>query len=756
MQLPGRDDPRVDILGLVSDWLRDESNGTWLLILDNADNEKIFRKADTSISNTQQDDVSRPSLLAHIPQTPTGRVLVTSRNRAAGFRVAGHHESMITIEPMDETDSLALFRKKTTSNSMDSDIRALLKALEFNPLAVTQAAAYISINMMDALDYRDVLLKNESNQTTLLDKDAGDLRRDPEVPNAVITTFQLSYEQIREDNSKSASLLSLMSVLNRQGIPESLLLEYDIDPFVLKKNLSPLLAFSLIKPGSDGKTYELHRLVQLAMRKWLDTHDERARWNKTALELVGKAFPGGNFENWVICEALLAHVEVILDYDFHETEELLMEASILYNLAWYFSTIGDGQRARSKIEKAVAIREQKLPQDDPILLTSYSLYGRVLWELNENEAADRILQQAISGKEKTQGPENPNALVDFSYRALIKADQGEYTVAEDMHRKALAVFEEVVGPQHNRTLTSTLNLSMVLEKQGKYEEAETLARKALAGYESTLGPEHPNTLACLITLGGMLKQQGNYEEAEKLMQRAFAGCEKIMGPKHSRTILCLNTLGFLQEHQGDHQLAEKTYRQAFERSEETLGPEDYNTLLSVTSIARTLKEQRKYEESEAMTRRALSGYEKTLGPEHIDTLTCLGELGTVLKHQEKHEELEQVHRQLLERREKILGPDHPDIVHSLFYLGIMCHYQRKYSDAAVLYKRAYAGFQNILGEDHATTIECRNDLTLVLERIENAHSGKEIENNRNKGVSAVKKPWRLWARMSSSFGRPSS
>ena len=42
IDLPGRDDPKVDILHLVRNWLCDERNGRWLLILDNADDYSVF------------------------------------------------------------------------------------------------------------------------------------------------------------------------------------------------------------------------------------------------------------------------------------------------------------------------------------------------------------------------------------------------------------------------------------------------------------------------------------------------------------------------------------------------------------------------------------------------------------------------------------------------------------------------------------------------------------------------------------------
>ena len=42
VKLAGREDHKVDILRLVRAWLRDESNGKWIIIVDNADDLSIL------------------------------------------------------------------------------------------------------------------------------------------------------------------------------------------------------------------------------------------------------------------------------------------------------------------------------------------------------------------------------------------------------------------------------------------------------------------------------------------------------------------------------------------------------------------------------------------------------------------------------------------------------------------------------------------------------------------------------------------
>lgn len=42
LELPGRDNPKVNVLRLVYNWLSSKANGQWLMILDNVDDGSVF------------------------------------------------------------------------------------------------------------------------------------------------------------------------------------------------------------------------------------------------------------------------------------------------------------------------------------------------------------------------------------------------------------------------------------------------------------------------------------------------------------------------------------------------------------------------------------------------------------------------------------------------------------------------------------------------------------------------------------------
>jgi tetratricopeptide (TPR) repeat protein len=632
LKLPGRDDPQVDMLRLVSRWLADESNGPWFLVLDNADNTNMFSYLTPQMAHEQGFDSSKALLLAYIPQTATGSILITSRNTDSAYKLSGDYKNIIHISPMDASEALELLKTKLPRVKSAPNCLELLTALDHVPLAVTQAAAYISKGAprMDISRYLDLFNESESNRTSLLDEDAGDLRRDPEVPNSVITTWHISFNQIRRDNPLAADLLSLMSVLNGQGIPESLLVKNN-DRLLFEAALALLLGFSLVVAESTGDHFEMHRLVQLATRKWLVIHNESDKWNQTALRLLSETFPNGDYQNWKLCGRLLPHVDAVLSNSFHKEIDLLQQASILHNLSWYLWAKGRYQLSRFKIEEALEIRRLYLDKGDRNLFGSFGLYGTVLHSQGKYDEAETMYRQTLKLREEVLGQKHPDTLASMNNLALVLKSQGKYDEAEAIHRQELQLSEEVLGQKHPKTLTSMNNLARVLKSQGKYDEAEAMHRQALQLQEEVLGHKHPNTLASMNNLALVLENQGKYDKAEAMHRQVLQLSEEVLGQKHPDTLASMNNLALVLKSQGKYDEAEAIHRQVLPLSEEVLGQKHPNTLNSVYNLGYLLQSRKKYDDASVLYQRACLGYKEVLGINHPTTLACSTSYSSMLE-----------------------------------------------------------------------------------------------------------------------------
>ena len=81
-----------------------------------------------------------------------------------------------------------------------------------------------------------------------------------------------------------------MAVLDRQGIPKTLLRRDGERRTEFTTALGTLQAFSLIAVEKGGTTFEIHRLVQISVQRWLEFQGETAKWQVEALKVLRAAF----------------------------------------------------------------------------------------------------------------------------------------------------------------------------------------------------------------------------------------------------------------------------------------------------------------------------------------------------------------------------------------------------------------------------------------------------------------------------------
>ena len=498
LQLPGHDDPKTDTLRLVYNWLCEEDNGQWLMVLDNADDIGVFYPR-PGTGTSQGAGVEAPQPLASfMPQTENGRILVTSRSRDAAARLTGGTQNILSIQAMNDSQAQQLLRKKLGDKYEEGAAVDLLRALEHLPLAITQAAAYILLRWPEESPstYLAKFRQGERRGARLLQKDAGDLRRDPSASNSVARTWQITFDQIRLEKPSAADLLMLMSQFNPQGIPKWVLESdrrhwrssdssgagraredgtedgrsdnrsdngsesgSDDQHDNFDNDLHILRQYSLVTVTTQKSEYEMHALVQLCTRAWVSSSGNKREWNRRFLQVMAREYPAGMYENWSKCQQLDPHVEHVIRKKPTDEEDAKNWAQLLSNVGWY------------------------------------------------------------------------------------KAEAGMYEVAEQVDRQALGGREKVLGPEHPDTLTSVGNLAVVLWRQGKYEEAERMNRRALDGREKVLGPEHPDTLTSMNNLTFVYKAQGRDGDAESLMVKCVQLRQRVLGPHHPYTTSSLSALG---------------------------------------------------------------------------------------------------------------------------------------------------------------------------------------------------------------------
>jgi hypothetical protein len=164
----------------VHDWLRDDWKGKWVFILDNVDDAAFLVETPRTSQDGQTNGVGsgnlRP-LVTYLPQCPNGSILITTRSKYAALKLVEQRD-IIAIEPMSKPDALALLEGKLGWH--DNDATELAAELEFMPLAIAQAAAYISqrVPRYSVREYLQDFRKSDRKRASLLNHDSEQLRRD--------------------------------------------------------------------------------------------------------------------------------------------------------------------------------------------------------------------------------------------------------------------------------------------------------------------------------------------------------------------------------------------------------------------------------------------------------------------------------------------------------------------------------------------------------------------------------------------------
>lgn len=388
---------------------------------------------------------------------------------------------------------------------------------------------------MSLRKYLAALEKNEQNLIDHLSKDLQDHRRESGFPNSIFRTLKLSFDQIQAQEPPTAKVFSLMAMLDRQQIPESLIcdvVERDID-FTIA--IGTLDGFSLINKGVREETFTMHRLVQLSVRQWLEHEDQKIHYARQALQLLGERFPRGDYENWHICESLLPHAQQVLKHDLILEEDERQRASLLYLVGSFDWRQGRYVSAYQAVSKAYNIYREQSGEVATMTLNSLSLLAVILRYQEKYEAAEEMAQRALNCKEMTLGLEHSDTLNSVSDLVWIFLKQAKYEAAEEMAQRALKGREMTLGRGHPDTLSSVDHLAMMFQSQRKYEIAEKMNQRALKGREMTLGLEHPTTLHSVYSLAYSYDTQRKYDDASVLYLRAEAGFLKTLGPDHPKT-----------------------------------------------------------------------------------------------------------------------------------------------------------------------------------------------------------------------------
>lgn len=592
MQLPGWNDPTVDTLRLLHQWLNNDQNGKWLFVLDNADDINILEEKLPS-------RFFPAGINRFFPQRASGTLLVTTRDKRIGERLAVRGKTT-TVPAMDMSEGRQLFKYYLPADLSIrlNSIERLVDVLEHLPLAITQAAAYITENNVSIEKYLSILQDGGGEVWELLGESLSDDRRIRPESNSVIKTWKLSFESISKQDPRAADILSLMAMFDRQGIPAFLLIRDNESAMAFTKSMATLNNFSLVAKAGDEGIYSMHPLVQVSAQAWLELRNATFKWRQEALFILAKSFPSGDYDTWRACEALLPHTRVVLQHEIPQKDCALKRAELLQKLAWFDRTQGHHNSALSKAQEALEIFQRLEGENTPMALSNMTTVGDCLIKQDKLQEAECILRKSRILHDQALGSSHPETLRSMGNLAWVWFRQGRHEEAESLGRENLTGREQALGFDHPDTLLSMNDLSVMLIAKGSLDEAQKLGLASLVLRLQLRAPDHPDVLESQTTLAQILGGQGNYEDAEEQIRSVLESRRRVSGHLHPTTLILMHELAFYIAAQGKKTEAIQLYQSTLDIQEKVLGGSHSDTIITRFNLADELVNIGKLEEAE--------------------------------------------------------------------------------------------------------------------------------------------------------------
>ena len=752
-QIPSRDDPNVDALQLVRDWLETKYECRWLMIFDSVDDHTMFFETYAYTGK---------ALREYVPQSSKGSILYTTRNTDIGRDLA-LDRLPITVPSMDVYEAQALLGQRIRAESTETEQLELLGELVYLPLAISQATAFMMKRRKSVAEYVKLYRGGESTRIRLLGQRFNYHGREARPIESVVTTWWLSFTYIKRENPRAAEILSMMSFMDQQGIPFSLLIADEEDEFDFEEAMGLLEAFSLVTLDTHRYACNIHRLVTVAVQAWLSGYEnKREVIAAQVLERVSVRFPSGYFETWPTCRIYFPHAEEVLRSSavVTKTASLHAKASLLFNLSTYLMTQGRYEASELSAMESMQIFERLYGSEHPDTLSAIACCAQTMHKLGRYQDAALLQRRILKSREKVLGIRHRATLESLNALGSNLQFLGQYREAEEIHRRELIEKQELLNMQPEDigmqadVLIAMNNVAGVLSYQRKFVEAEQLHREALDKGERVLGRLHPDVFITRGQLAGTVRSQDRLDEAEQMYNALLKDRIESLGDRHPDTLITLSNLATVAARKGNHQKAESIYREALRIEQEILGLKHPSTINIMHNLACSACDRKDYAQAATEFKAVLELQKEVMGPTHpytmrnrrnlavalrrcgdpeqankldnetlemvnsldenkeTERLQTLENLAKGLRDQKRYEEAESIHRQELELR-LASGVDEKGLQDNLNDIAFVLAQQGKHVEAETIYNQILSYRTVHYGPEHEETLQTLWNLALT-------------------------------------------
>ncbi|MGP3966619.1 tetratricopeptide repeat protein [Streptomyces sp. 6N223] len=539
------------------------------------------------------DDLTDPAHVRGLwpPASPTGRTLVTTRRRDAALVGRGRVVDVGLFTEAEAVSHLADALAQYGRREPREQLAALAHDLGYLPLALSQAAAYVTDTGLSCAEYRILLADRRRNLADLVPED-GSLPDDQAATVAATWALSIAHADTLRPAGLARPMLQLASMLDSNGIPESVLTsepalahlsQNRTDPVTAEDATAALRALhrmSLI--DHTHHAVRIHQLIQRATRDTL-TDEQRHALARAAGDALLAAWPEIERDT-AFAHALRANASVMA----RNAEEALLQPaahSVLFRAGRSLGEAGQPAAARNHYRHLADTIDAHLGADHPDTLSVRHALAYWGGEAGDAAVAATAFEELLADRLRVLGPDHPDTLNSRAMLARFRGEAGDAAGAVVALQELLADRVRVLGPDHPGTLMARAMLAYFRGEAGDAAGAVVALQELLADRVRVLGPDHPDTLITRGNLARFRGEAGDAAGAAVALGELLAEFLRVLGPDHPDTLTTRGMLAHFRGGAGDAAGAVVALGELLADRLRVLGPDHPDTLNSQAGLA---------------------------------------------------------------------------------------------------------------------------------------------------------------------------
>jgi tetratricopeptide (TPR) repeat protein len=697
----GQDDAKE----LVKEYLSTDQAGPWLLVLDNADDHDI-------LFGTEHAE----GIIDYLPESEKGITVFTTRVQELAVSLT--RGDVLELGSMSRPDATDFLKKSLIKKSLTADrkeVEELLDELACLPLAIAQAAAYLNMNRTTITKYLRLLRHTEQDTISLMSKEFRDQTRYKGSANAVASTWVVSFSQLRERDAVAADLLAFISCIEWKAIPQSLLPKTQSRERT-EEAIGTLCGYSFVsrregdntgEVGREEEWYDLHRLVHLATRVWVDKHGSAADVAQRALTHVAGILPAVDFASQAVWRGYMPHALRLLERK--ESIDVHSRAKLSFWVGRCLNLDGRASEAVKWLEECCRCREA-LDGDDPYRLSAQHNLGVFYWADGQIKKAVTLLEHVVKVREATLADTHPDRLQSQHALSVSYQADGQIKKAVTMLEHVVKVREATLADTHPDRLASQHQLGVSYHADGQIQKAVTLLEHVAKLREATLAEAHPDRLQSQHQLGVFYWADGQIKKAVTLLEHVVKVREATLADTHPDRLQSQHALSISYQADGQIKKAVTLLEHVVKVQNDTLAETHPDRLASQHQLGVSYWADGQIKKAVTLLEHVVKVREATLADTHPDRLQSQHALSVSYHADGQIKKAVTLLEHVVKVRKATLAEAHPDRLQSQHQLGVSCHADGQIQKAVTLLEHVVKLRDATLADTHPDRLQSQHTL----------------------------------------------